>query len=147
MTPHPKAIPLPVHRPFAGLSDDQLLVVGVPWDWLEAVPKAEDASVERLFDRLPGEAAEPLLDFLTGGNPEDYAAERAEAGADPFATLMLSAGSCKLTGGRAEGSAQCAICVIGGVPSPRAAGLGEAGMERPGAEVTALASWNANRYA
>lgn len=77
--------PLPIVRPFAGLTDDQLLDVGVPRDWLEAVRVAEEASVDGLFEALPAEAAEALLDYLTGGRLEDHVAARAAPGADPFA--------------------------------------------------------------
>ncbi len=77
--------PLPVSRPFVSLSDDQLLDVGVPRDWLEPVRQAEEASVDGLFASLPSEAAEALLDFLTGGRLEDHVALKALPGADPFA--------------------------------------------------------------
>lgn len=72
-------------RPFADLSDDQLLDVGVPRDWLNAVRAADHTSVEELFDLLPDEAAEALLDVATGGRIEDHVAATAVAGADPFA--------------------------------------------------------------
>jgi hypothetical protein len=77
--------PLAVKRPFAGLGDDQLLDVGVPRDWLEAVRSAEEARVDGLFASLPAEAAEALLDFLTGGRLEDHVAPKALPDADPFA--------------------------------------------------------------
>lgn len=74
--------PLPGHRPFAGLSDDQLLDIGVPRAWLAAVRDADEASVDGLFARLPDEAAEALLDVATGGRIEDHIAARATPGAD-----------------------------------------------------------------
>lgn len=77
--------PAATRRPFAGLSDDDLLNVGVPRDWLEAVRNADEASVDGLFDRLPDEAAEALLDVATGGRIEDHVALPAAPGADPFA--------------------------------------------------------------
>ncbi|MFL9840503.1 3'-5' exonuclease [Sphingomonas sp. ST-64] len=77
--------PAATHRPFATLSDDALLNVGVPRDWLEAVRNADEASVDGLFDLLPDEAAEALLDVATGGRIEDHVAATAVAGADPFA--------------------------------------------------------------
>lgn len=80
-----QSVPIPVHQPFAELSDDQLLDVGVPRDWLEPVRAAEEASVDGLFASLPAEAAEALLDFLTGGRLEDHVAPAANRGADPFA--------------------------------------------------------------
>jgi UvrD-like helicase C-terminal domain/AAA domain len=71
--------------PFAGLSDDALLDVGVPRDWLDAVRRAAETSVTELFDLLPEEAAEALLDYLTGGRLEDHIAPRVSPDADPFA--------------------------------------------------------------
>ena len=69
---------------FASLSDDQLLDIGVPRDWLAAVRAIDEAGVDRLFASLPDEAAEALLDFATGGRLEDHIAMRPAAGADPF---------------------------------------------------------------
>lgn len=77
--------PVAAHRPFALLSDDDLLNVGVPRDWLNAVRSADEASVDGLFTSLPDEAAEALLDFATGGRLQDHIAMRAGPGADPFA--------------------------------------------------------------
>lgn len=82
----PVAAPAPVQaaHPFATLTDDQLLDVGVPRDWLDTVRAAPSTSVDGLFARLPDEAAEALLDYATGGRLEDHVAVRAPAGADPF---------------------------------------------------------------
>lgn len=74
--------PVAAHRPFAALSDDDLLTVGVPRDWLNAVRSADEASVDGLFASLPDEAAEALLDFATGGRLQDHAAMDAGPGAD-----------------------------------------------------------------
>jgi mRNA-degrading endonuclease RelE of RelBE toxin-antitoxin system len=76
--------PLPVHHPFATLTNDQLLDVGVPREWLEVVRETDAASVDGLFDALPAEAAEALYDFATGGRLEDHIAVRADADADPY---------------------------------------------------------------
>lgn len=76
--------PLAVRHPLATLSDDQLLDVGVPREWLEPLRQAEEATVDGLVERLPAEAAEALLDYLTGGRLEDHIAVKAEEGADPF---------------------------------------------------------------
>lgn len=85
-TLYDQAAPEPVafHRPFANLSDDDLLNVGVPRDWLDAVRAADEASVDGLFDALPDEAAEALLDFATGGKLQDHVAVQAGPGTDPF---------------------------------------------------------------
>lgn len=79
--------PTPVagHRPFAELGDDDLLNVGVPRDWLEAVREAGEASVDGLFAALPDEAAEALLDYATGGRLEDHIPVPVAPDADPFA--------------------------------------------------------------
>ncbi|TKD51846.1 3'-5' exonuclease [Sphingomonas baiyangensis] len=77
--------PTATHRPFAKLSDDELLNVGVPRDWLAAVRAADEMSVDELFDLLPDEAAEALLDVATGGRIEDHVVVPAAPGADPFA--------------------------------------------------------------
>lgn len=78
------ARPFAAHHPFAKLSDDQLLDVGVPRDWLQPVRDTPEADVEALFERLPAEAAEALLDVATGGRIEDHVAVQA-IGADPYA--------------------------------------------------------------
>jgi hypothetical protein len=72
-------------RPFANLGDDQLLDVGVPRDWLGLVRDALATDVDELFNHLPAEAAEALLDFATGGRLEDHITPPVEPGADPFA--------------------------------------------------------------
>lgn len=78
------AAPIPVVRPFSNLSDDQLLDVGVPRDWLGPVRAVDEASVDGLFDSLPAEAAEALLNYMTGGRLEDHVAATPVAGADPY---------------------------------------------------------------
>lgn len=72
-------------QPFWALSDDQLLDVGVPRDWLQPVRETSDSEIDTLFDRLPAEAAEALYDFATGGKLEDHLVQPTEPGADPFA--------------------------------------------------------------
>jgi hypothetical protein len=76
--------PAAIEKPFATLSDDDLLDVGVPRDWLETVRQTDIARVDHLFGSLPDEAAEALLDFATGGRLSDHVAAKAIAGADPF---------------------------------------------------------------
>lgn len=77
--------PVTAHRPFANLDDDDLLNVGVPRNWLDAVREADEASVDGLFSALPDEAAEALLDYATGGRLADHILVPAAAGSDPFA--------------------------------------------------------------
>jgi len=54
---------------FADTTDDELLGYGVPQEWLNDVRKANEDSLLVLADRLPGEAAEALLELATGGKP------------------------------------------------------------------------------
>ena len=76
--------PVADERPFADLTDDQLLDVGVPREWLGVVRAAEMASVDGLFASLPEEAAEALYDVATGGSLDTHIAARAAPGADPI---------------------------------------------------------------
>ena len=62
--PAPPKLPL-----FAGISDDDLLAYGVPLEWLSDVRQVDEDNLLLLADRLPGEAAEALLELATGGNP------------------------------------------------------------------------------
>jgi hypothetical protein len=59
----------PKPRLFADKSDDELLGYGVPAEWLNDVRQATEDSLLLLADRLPGEAAEALLELVTGGKP------------------------------------------------------------------------------
>ena len=72
-------------QPFWALTDDQLLDVGVPREWLKHVQEMQEAEIDSLFNRLPAEAAEALYDFATGGELEDHIVTPAEPGADPYA--------------------------------------------------------------
>lgn len=63
-----KATPKPLL--FSHVSDDELLSCGVPFEWLEDVRKANEDTLLELAEHLPGEAAEALLNFATGANPE-----------------------------------------------------------------------------
>ena len=76
--------PRPEHLPFAGLTDDQMLDVGVPRDWLAIVRAATEEGLFDLLEKLPAEAAEALLDHATGGKIESHVTA-AEPGIDPFA--------------------------------------------------------------
>ncbi|KZY58443.1 hypothetical protein A3736_00095 [Erythrobacter sp. HI0063] len=73
-----------VVQPFWSLTDDQLLDVGVPREWLKHVQVMPEDEIDSLFDRLPAEAAEALYDFATGGKLEDHIVTPAEPGADPY---------------------------------------------------------------
>lgn len=54
---------------FADKSDEELLGYGVPAEWLNDVRQANEDSHLLLADRLPGEAAEALVELATGGKP------------------------------------------------------------------------------
>jgi hypothetical protein len=56
-------------RPFAELTDDELLGYGVPAEWLADVRAADEDSLLALADHLPAEAAEALLELAVGGTP------------------------------------------------------------------------------
>lgn len=74
-----------VVQPFWSLTDDQLLDVGVPREWLSHVQEMPEAEIDSLFDSLPAEAAEALYDFATGGKLEDHMVTPAAPGTDPYA--------------------------------------------------------------
>ncbi|WP_157726831.1 hypothetical protein [Qipengyuania flava] len=78
-----------VVQPFWSLTDDQLLDVGVPREWLCHVQEMPEAEIDTLFERLPAEAAEALYDFATGGKLEDHIVTPAEPG--PMAGVRRSA--------------------------------------------------------
>jgi superfamily I DNA/RNA helicase len=67
---------------FAGMSDDDLLAYGVPTEWLDDVRQANENTILELADRLPGEAAEALLELATGGTPK--VPQPVAADTDPF---------------------------------------------------------------
>ncbi len=64
--PKPATAKLPL---FAGVSDDDLLTYGVPPEWLPDVRQVNEDNLLSLAGRLPGEAAEALLELATGGKP------------------------------------------------------------------------------
>jgi len=72
-------------QPFWSLSDDDMLDVGVPRDWLQPVREMVEDELDRLFDHLPAEAAEALYDYATGGNLSDHKVQSATIAADAFA--------------------------------------------------------------
>ena len=55
---------------FADTPDETLLKYGVPEEWLSDVRQATEDTILELADRLPGEAAQALLELATGGVPE-----------------------------------------------------------------------------
>lgn len=64
--PRRPALPLLFDR----YSDDELLIYGVPQDWLDDVRKATEDTIFDLVGHLPSEAAEALLDLAVGEKPE-----------------------------------------------------------------------------
>lgn len=80
----PTAKPSPVFRPplFSALSDEDLLGIGAPTDWLSDIHAATDDTFFELAERLPAEVVEALLDYVSSGvltAPEPTAPT-----ADPF---------------------------------------------------------------
>jgi mRNA-degrading endonuclease RelE of RelBE toxin-antitoxin system len=65
--PEPKTSKKPKPLLFTDIKDDQLLSYGVPAEWLNDVRQANEDTLLSLADRLPGEAAEALLELATGG--------------------------------------------------------------------------------
>lgn len=74
--------PVKQKRLFERISDEELLSYGVPAEWLGDVRSATEDSLFELTARLPGEAAEALLELATGGKPRSTSAT---APVDPFA--------------------------------------------------------------
>lgn len=79
--------PAPVGQaqPFWSLSDDDMLDVGVPRDWLQPVREMVEDELDRLFDHLPAEAAEALYDYATGGKLSDHKVQPATVATNAFA--------------------------------------------------------------
>jgi len=57
-------------RLFEDLDDDTLLGYGVPAEWLADVRTFSEDDLLEFAERLPGEAAEALLELATGGQPQ-----------------------------------------------------------------------------
>lgn len=72
----------PKPKLFADVTEERLLTYGVPVEWLNDVRLATEDSLMVLAERLPGEAAEALLELATGGKPR--VAAPVAAAADPF---------------------------------------------------------------
>jgi mRNA-degrading endonuclease RelE of RelBE toxin-antitoxin system len=70
---------------FAALSAEDLLWVGVPEDWTQAVSAATEDRFYALADHLPAEAAEALLEYAATGILQPPAPVRpADVATDPF---------------------------------------------------------------
>ncbi len=54
---------------FTDISEEELLNYGVPPEWMNDVGNADEDSLLELAERLPGEAAEALLELAVGGTP------------------------------------------------------------------------------
>ncbi len=81
VTPQPARATAPQPHLFTSLSDDALLSIGVPTDWLADVRSASEDAFFALAEHLPGEASEALLEYAaTGALPTPVPAT-----ADPFA--------------------------------------------------------------
>lgn len=81
----PKYVEVEQPKPklFESVSDDDLLMYGVPDEWMEDVRQATEDTIFDLAGHLPHEAAEALLELATGGTPA--VAQPAGTGVDPFA--------------------------------------------------------------
>lgn len=72
----PMAVPDPAPAPkplFLKVADEELLSYGVPPEWLSDVRTATEDTLLTISERLPGEAAEALLELATGGTPRPRA--------------------------------------------------------------------------
>ena len=81
----------PKPRFFANTPEEELLGYGVPTEWLQDVRRADEDSLLLLAERLPGEAAEALLELATGGKPR---VQYAVAYQDQDQTLALNDRAC-----------------------------------------------------
>jgi hypothetical protein len=70
-------------RPFSALDHDDLLSVGVPEDWVGEVRAADEDGFLELAGRLPAEASEALLEYVSSGVLSKPAPVPIDA--DPFA--------------------------------------------------------------
>ncbi|NML08358.1 UvrD-helicase domain-containing protein [Sphingomonas sp. G-3-2-10] len=67
VVPEATSLAAPQQQLFASLGDDALLSIGVPADWLADVRAATEEGFFALAERLPGEAAEALLEYAATG--------------------------------------------------------------------------------
>ena len=81
--PHSSLQPVASSAPaiFADLTDDQLLDVGTPEDWLADIRTWTEDRFFQMSDRLPAEVSEALLDYAATG----HLPEPVPATTDPFA--------------------------------------------------------------
>ena len=115
--PKPATAKLPL---FADMSDDDLLTYGVPPEWMSDVRQADEDNLLLLADRLPGEAAEALLELATGGKPLPASAGRAgdeSARSSRCATPIPDDEQCRGTSARPG----VPVGQVVGVPPSRAA--------------------------
>ena len=68
--------------PFSGLSEQALLGVGVPEDWVGDIRQASEDGFLDIAERLPAEASEALLDYVSTGTLPQPAP--VIPGSDPF---------------------------------------------------------------
>jgi mRNA-degrading endonuclease RelE of RelBE toxin-antitoxin system len=60
----------PKPKLFEHVADQELLMYGVPQEWLADVREANEDTLLLVADHLPAEAAEALLELATGGKPQ-----------------------------------------------------------------------------
>ena len=68
--------------PFSSLSEQELLGVGVPEDWIGHIRKASEDEFLEIAERLPSEASDALLDYVSTGTLPQPAP--VIPGTDPF---------------------------------------------------------------
>jgi mRNA-degrading endonuclease RelE of RelBE toxin-antitoxin system len=88
----PKYVETPTTKPalFQGFTEEQLLQLGVPPEWLPDVQVATEDTILELADHLPSEAAEGLLNIATGGKPPESASRGRFKTQDAASTLPAS---------------------------------------------------------
>jgi superfamily I DNA/RNA helicase len=79
----PRYVESPKPALFANTPDSELLACGVPSEWLAEVRKADEDTLLVIAQHLPAEAAEALLNLVTGVKPKIPPVFAPEA--DPFA--------------------------------------------------------------
>ncbi len=73
----PAPVSAPISRPLAACSDDELLIYGVPTQWLDRLRQADTDELLDLVTHLPQEAQEAVLALAVGETPIPQVFEQA----------------------------------------------------------------------